>query len=132
MSVADGVGDLRGVQADHADPNLRVARAELGDQVGEEQVLRGAEGAERDGAAGKGADSAHGLCRLPRRRDSSLGARKEQLAASVRTRRRLVRTNRGTPSSFSRRSICSDRLGWAMYRASAAAEKQPCSTAARK
>ena len=43
--------------------------------------------------------------------------------ASVSSSRR-ARTNSGAPSSASSRRICSDRLGWAMCNAAAAAEKR--------
>src|SRR4051794_35811177 len=45
---------------------------------------------------------------------------------------RPARTNSGTPSSASSRRICSDRLGWDISSALAAALNEPCSAAERK
>ena len=126
------VGDLGGVLADRADTDVGVARAEVLDQAAEQVVVRAAERAERDRAAGDVADLADRSAASCAAATVRSACGRSSRPASVSSSPRPARVNSGTPSSASSRRICSDRLGWAMNSDSAAAEKEPCSTAARK
>ena len=78
MPVAHGVGDLCRVLADDTHAHRRVACPELLDEAAEQVVVRAAERAERDRAAGDVAHLAHGLLRGPRGVQRALGLREQQ------------------------------------------------------
>jgi hypothetical protein len=80
VPVAHRVGDLGRVLADGAHAHVRVLRAEVLQQAGEQVVVGAAERAELDGAAGEVADLAHGLRRLLGGGHGALGVGAEQAA----------------------------------------------------
>ena len=79
-AVAHGLGDLGGVLADQPHAHVRVALAEVLDEVGEQVVGRVAERAERRGAALELAHLADRVARLLGRRQRALGLGAEEPA----------------------------------------------------
>jgi hypothetical protein len=79
-AVADGVGHLDRVLADHADADIRVAAAEVLDEPAEQVVVRAPERPEAHRAAGQGAHLLDRLDRLLRRRERALGMRPQHPA----------------------------------------------------
>ena len=129
---ADGVRELAGVLADDADGDLRMALREVLDQPGQQQVMGGAERPQRGGAAGQRSRSPNDLGRLARRRQRALGLGLEQPTRVGELQAAAGTTKSVTPSSASSRATCSETLGRARCRASAAAVNEPCWAAARK